>query len=429
MDNIRVLNAYINQWPVGVLKDTNGVWSFEYTQSWIREGFPLSPALPLQTEILIDGSTYRQVQNFFDNLLPEETARRLMAADAGIDVADRFGLIEYYGAESAGAITLLPSNEIPIQNCELQLLDFSMLSARIKQLPKAALTKGAPKRMSLAGAQHKLAICFAPETSVLNEPVGETASTHILKPDHNDTVNYPHSVMNEWFVMKLAALAGLDVPSVHHLHVPEAVYLIERFDRTRENGTLIRNHILDGCQMLMLPPESKYRDCTVENLIKLGSMCNEPAATRKKLFNWLVFNFLTGNGDAHLKNLSFFAAADGYILAPHYDLLNTSCYGTSNEWMRETMVTALDDVVEYQEVNLKTLLNVAIKMKVGAAKNIEKDLRAMCQKVMKGAESLYKKLEDVNEAQADLMRLTPGEFRQLRSIIYGPIKEACDVGS
>ena len=67
--------------------------------------------------------------------------------------------------------------------------------------------------MSLAGAQHKLAIVV--KDGELFEPAGATPSTHILKPNHPD-VEYCHSVLNEWFVMRLANRLGLDVPDVSY---------------------------------------------------------------------------------------------------------------------------------------------------------------------------------------------------------------------
>ncbi len=87
--------------------------------------------------------------------------------------------------------------------------------------------------MSLAGAQHKLAVVI--EDGKLYEPVGARASTHILKPDHPDE-DYPHSVINEWFSMSLAKAMGLAVPAVEMRSVPEPIYLIERFDREKVDG-------------------------------------------------------------------------------------------------------------------------------------------------------------------------------------------------
>src|SRR3546814_2173862 len=75
------------------------------------------------------------------------------------------------------------------------------LSARIRALPQHSLAAGAQKCMSLAGAQHKLAVIL--RDGQLLQPVGSEPSTHILKPDHPDP-DYPHSAVNEWFVMRLA---------------------------------------------------------------------------------------------------------------------------------------------------------------------------------------------------------------------------------
>ncbi|WP_420555222.1 HipA domain-containing protein [Neptuniibacter marinus] len=426
METARTLNAYINMSQVGSLQDNNGTWSFQYSSEWLEEGYPLSPSLPLEADPIIDKSTFRHVQNFFDNLLPEEAARKLMATDAGVNVSDRFALLSFYGAESAGAIILLPEGVTPGFTAETRELDYSALSKRIRSLPQHSLNKKSPKRMSLAGAQHKLPICFQPSEGKIFEPVGSTPSTHILKPDHNDTANYPHSVINEWFIMTLADKAGLDVPYVHYLHVPEAIYIIKRFDREISESAYDRSHILDGCQLLQLAPESKYDQCTIENLIKLANMCNQPALTRREIFSWLVFNFITGNADAHLKNLSFYTGAEGYVLTPHYDLLNTTCYGETNtSWMNANMVTELAGAKTFGDVTMDNLLNVASTMRIGSPKNIQRDILKMVNQINEGTQEIYRTLEEKNSAQPDSLKLSLGEFQQLRAIIYGPIAEAC----
>ncbi|OXH89050.1 toxin HipA, partial [Burkholderia multivorans] len=91
------------------------------------------------------------------------------------------------------------------------------------------LTHDAPKKMSLAGAQHKLPVVL--RDGRLFEPSGQAVSTHILKPNHPHAHDYPHSVVNEWFVMTLARRVGLDVPDVERRYVPAPVYVIRRFDR------------------------------------------------------------------------------------------------------------------------------------------------------------------------------------------------------
>jgi serine/threonine-protein kinase HipA len=158
--NERVLQAYINDVLIGTLHEANGLWGFQYSHAWLEtpNRYALSPQLPLTPNLVMDGATQRPVQWYFDNLLPEEGQRSLLAADAKIDRADAFGLLAYYGAESAGSLTLvLP--DAPAQLPEpLRPLPDEALHARIQQLPRAPLTHSAVKRMSLAGATKTIRI-------------------------------------------------------------------------------------------------------------------------------------------------------------------------------------------------------------------------------------------------------------------------------
>ncbi len=261
----RSLRASINQTEVGTLQEVAGLWSFQYVADWLSNprGFALSPHLPLTAEPLLDGASKRPVQWYFDNLLPEEGQRVLLARDAKLDAADAFGLLASYGAESAGSVTLLPPDAAPQIDEPLRPLPDDALETRIRQLPKATLTHAAIKRMSLAGAQHKLAVVL--QDDALFEPAGATPSTHILKPDHPDE-HYPHSVINEWFVMRLSRRLGLDVPDVHRRYVPSPVYLIDRFDRIPDDQGWQRRHVIDACQLLGLDRSFKYSQGSMENL-------------------------------------------------------------------------------------------------------------------------------------------------------------------
>ena len=80
----RALIASINDMKVGILQEEAGLWSFQYATEWLNHPgrFALSPHLPLTSEPLQDGASLRPVQWYFDNLLPEEGQRGLLAADA-----------------------------------------------------------------------------------------------------------------------------------------------------------------------------------------------------------------------------------------------------------------------------------------------------------------------------------------------------------
>lgn len=428
--NGRSLRASINHTTVGTLQEQAGLWRFQYAPDWLNTPtcFALSPHLPLQAEPLLDGASQRPVQWYFDNLLPEEGQRLLLAGDARLDAADAFGLLAWYGAESAGSVTLLPPDAAPQSAEPLRPLPDEALQARIRQLPRAPLTQAAIKRMSLAGAQHKLAVVL--QDGALFEPAGATPSTHILKPDHPDE-DYPHSVINEWFVMRLAKRLGLDVPDVHRRYVPSPVYLINRFDRTPGSHGWQRRHVIDACQLLGLDRSFKYSQGSLHNLAALANACRSPAVARPRLFGWLVFNVLVGNSDAHLKNLSFLVSHEGVQLAPFYDLLSVASYDTAafdkSGWPAHTQLAwPLLGERHFSAISRGLLLEAGavLNLAKGTAERLLENLR---QRVVQQAEALYAEVEADNarllQARPELAATLAGEARCLRTLLHTVIKE------
>jgi len=358
---MRRIQVFIDKRRIGTLSEGSDLWAFEYEPGWAAapDAFDLSPALPRGRQRHEDGSSNRPVQWYFDNLLPEEMLRETMAREAGIkDPMDAFAMLEYLGQESAGSLTLItPGQDLP-EAGKVQLLAEEDLSKRIAGLPRHTLTGSAPKRMSVAGAQHKLLVIY--DGRRLYEPVGATASTHILKPDHPNPDVYPASVYNEYLTMRLAHAAGLQVPPVNMFYVPQPVYLIERFDRIHPKGSAPgqarRQHIIDACQLLNISRTYKHAGASLQSLAQAAQLCAGKAAARLGLFRWLVFNVLFANDDCHLKNLSFHVGPSGFNLAPHYDLLSTGAYHTraiadqSGKWPDVPMAIALPGAATFGQV-------------------------------------------------------------------------------
>lgn len=426
----RSLRAWINHTEVGTLQEVDGLWSFQYSAEWLQHPmrFALSPHLPLTAERLLDGASQRPVQWYFDNLLPEEGQRVLLAGDAHLDVADAFGLLACYGAESAGSLILLPPDAPPQAGAALRPLADAALEARIRQLPRAPLTQAAIKRMSLAGAQHKLAVVL--QDDLLFEPAGATPSTHILKPDHPDE-DYPHSAINEWFVMRLAARLGLDVPPVHRRYVPSPVYVVDRFDRSPGPAGWQRRHVIDACQLLGLDRSFKYSQGSVDGLAALAAACRSPAVARTRLFSWLVFNVLVGNSDAHLKNLSFLVSHEGIQLAPFYDLLAVAVYDTvaydQNRWpLQTTLAWPLCEVRHFADVSRAVLLQAAAVMQLARTTG-ERLLEQLRSRAVAEATALYADVEAGNarllQSRPELSATLAGELRCLRTLLHGVIRE------
>jgi len=357
----RTLQVLINGALVGTLRDADNIWAFQYAGTWLASpgAFPLAPSLPLSTDWQVDGSSSRPVQWFFDNLLPEEL--------------------------------MLQAEGAPQPEKGMQPLTWEDLSQRIRNLPRASLNKDAPKRMSLAGAQHKMVVLFDPKSQELSEPLKGTPSTHILKPN-STAEGYPHSVINETFTMLLAARLGLTVPSVWHLYLPEPVFIIERFDRTPGHIEPDRVHALDGIQLLNEPAFNKYTSAT------LIDQWRNKVGARLEVFRWIIFNTMVGNSDPHLKNISFLVDQEGKRVAPFYDLLCTAVYHTrvysdgDAVWPNEKLATPVAGATFFAEVTFQKLLETGMELglnKVTAAREIGK----IVSKLDKAAEDIADKLE------------------------------------
>ena len=110
--------------------------------------------------------------------------------------------------------------------------------------------------MSLAGAQEKLGLRIDAHGAMFL-PEGSAPSTHIVKPE-NASADFPHCPANEFFCMRLAHELKVPVPAVGLLHLPEPLYVIERFDRapldkspeTAAGRAFGRLHQIDLCQAL-----------------------------------------------------------------------------------------------------------------------------------------------------------------------------------
>ena len=419
---MRSLLVYWNSSRVGVLSEGNDLWSFSYDKEWASasSGFDLAPGLSRSQLHHADGGTYRPVQWYFDNLLPEEKLRETVSKEAGLKGDDAFALLAYLGAESAGSLVLLTPGQVLPETGDLQPLTDGVLSQRIRHLPRESLSKAAPKRMSLAGAQNKLLVVY--RNGQLYEPVGCVPSTHILKPDHTSE-DYPASVMNEYVTMRLAAELGLRSPNVHRRYVPEPVYIVERFDRFEDgSGKTQRRHIIDACQLLNKPRTFKYSAATLETLALCIQKCRNKARSRLSLYQWLVFNVLIANDDNHLKNISFAVEPEGIDLCPAYDLLSTGTYHTRAfadhraAWPGVSMMIPLPGASTFGEVTKSALLSAA--QALGLTKRIgERELQRMSAALPQALAKLVQEIEEENTHYPDFIRnQLGGELRLLRTI-------------
>ncbi len=294
---------------------------------------------------------------FLDGLLPEGDSRRVIAEEFGLRSNDTFGLIRALGRDSAGALVIQPAEDprppTPSVLAAERLSD-GELAELVAKLRSAPLGVDERVRISLAGVQEKLALTRLPD-GAWGRPVDGAPSTHILKPD---IANYPRTVENEVFCMRLARALGLSVASVEMTTVAgRNLIAVERYDRVVDGaGGVRRQHQEDICQAMGLLPTTKYEEDGGPSLDKLARILStyDPDAL-PTLVQATTLNVLVGNGDAHGKNFSLTHDGDGRVrLAPLYDVLSTLMYSD------ERLAMCIDTVQRTRRVTATRIVNEAV---------------------------------------------------------------------
>jgi serine/threonine-protein kinase HipA len=333
----RTLDVFLFADFVGrLVQDDGGQMVFDYADGWLTSGraAPLSQSLPLRAKRFRN----KECRGYFAGVLPEESKREIIARNLGISARNDYAMLERIGGECAGAVTFMPAGQpLPAREPGYRKLSQEELVAIIRELPLRPLLAGEKGvRLSLAGAQDKVAIRVDGREICL--PLGNAASTHILKPA---VERFEGLVHNESFCMKLATAAGLPTAPVEIGSVEGLEYLLverdDRYHRIGPDGAQLveRLHQEDFCQALGIVSEHKYQKeggPTLKQCFGLvRSVSSAPVLDLRHLLDAVIFNWLVGNNDAHGKNFSLLYTGIGTgrvetRLAPLYDIVSTVAY-------------------------------------------------------------------------------------------------------
>ncbi|WP_199171756.1 type II toxin-antitoxin system HipA family toxin [Pollutimonas nitritireducens] len=141
---------------------------------------------------------------------------------------------------------------------------------------------------------------------------------------------------NEFSMMTLAKMVGIDVPAIDLVDVssiknlPEGIdhlgskaFIIERFDRMDDRHSV---HIEDFAQVFSVYPQSKYEKASYRSLARVIA-AESGNADIAEFIRRATFNVLIGNGDMHLKNWSLIYRDRQHAeLSPAYDFVSTIAY-------------------------------------------------------------------------------------------------------
>lgn len=319
MDKLRI---HVGDRLAGHLTRTGKGYGFDYLPEY--DGPPAFLGWDLQQQ-------HREWEDFppaFDGLLPEGVLLDQLLAKHKLDRTNKWDQLVAVGQDLTGFVTVLPADspEEPVG----KFVPGTKPRARVPiEPPEDALRYQASElvayhakhklRMSLSGVQPKVSAVFSRKEAQFK--VVESNGSYILKPSPQA---FPGAAENEALTMQLAGAAGIDVPHCGWLRAKggSGVFWIERFDRW---GAGNRNRVRceDACQILEVPASWKYAG-NLETLARMIRVhCSNPKLQLLKFFQRVLFCWITGNGDMHLKNWSLIENGPLIELAPAYDLLNT----------------------------------------------------------------------------------------------------------
>ena len=173
---------------------------------------------------------------------------------------------------------------------------------------------------SLTGVQPKLSLNLNKHEGCSRLTIVGLWGEYIFKPQ---TDMYPQLPENEDLTMHLAEVIKIRVVphSLIRLADGKLGYITKRIDRTK-NGEKI--DMEDMCQLTLHPTEYKYKGSHEQIAKVIKQHCDMPKLDLTNYMQVLLFCFVTGNKDMHLKNFSLYRPLNGYQLSPAYDLINVA---------------------------------------------------------------------------------------------------------
>ena len=325
MADVSVLEVLLYDEPIATLTRISGDRSiFAFNETYIADDNRPTLGLRFKDEIgglITEFRAYQtEVMPFFSNLLPEERLRNYLAERAGVNPQREFFLLWVLGSDLPGAITIRPADG------DAWPPDETSDEAHAKEKRERAL------RFSLAGVQLKFS-AVAEASGGLTIPVTGVGGSWIVKLPSEKYEGVPE---NEYSMMTLARLIGIDVPAIELIDVSKIGNLpdefaslkgqalaIERFDRLSDGSAV---HIEDFAQVFDLYPRQKYGKASSMNIATvIGAEGGEDDI--REFVRRLTFNALIGNADMHVKNWSLiYPNRRNARLAPAYDLVSTIPY-------------------------------------------------------------------------------------------------------
>ena len=318
-----MLEVYYHGQLVGYLAETpNHLIAFQYSDTWIRNGFPISPlSLPLNNNVFIPPEKNRDrfsgMFGVFADSLPDSWGQLLLdrhLGDMGIDKGDIGALdrLAYIGKSGIGSLEYYPAKETDFR-VDAAGINYDQIAEECEKILSSKESDQLDILYMLGGSsggtRPKIFLTENGREWIVKFPASKD-------PAISGRREYDYSLCAKdcGIVMTETAL----VPS----SVCEGYFKTERFDRKK--GEKIFSVTFAG----LLEADFRAPSCDYDTYMKLIRMLTrDNVKDKEQMYRIMVFNVLTHNRDDHTKNFSFLYTEDkGWRLAPAYDLTYSDTY-------------------------------------------------------------------------------------------------------
>ncbi|NWK74300.1 type II toxin-antitoxin system HipA family toxin [Acinetobacter sp. SwsAc6] len=265
----------------------------------------------------MDGFSSGALHPIFAQNLPEGFNRRFIAEKLAryAKVNDMY-LLALQGSQGIGMLSYKSELDLP-ETDSLSLSEILSYQSHEPLFPQ--LLEKYYLRNSLAGMQPKVSI---PNAKTVQTDRTVQQKDLIVKSFDSE---FPLLTVNEFVCMQAARQCGLKPP---HTYLSENLetYVVERFDKSSD-GTKLGYEDFTTLMKKSNDPDAKYSG-SYETLLKATYLYTGSVAEVEKMYKYIVFNCLVGNGDAHLKNFALQYSPDmkNIFVSPPFDITHTLIY-------------------------------------------------------------------------------------------------------
>lgn len=272
----------------------------------------------------MDGYSSGALHPIFSQNLPEGFNRRFIAEKLAryAKVNDMY-LLALQDDQGIGMLSY--KSELSLPKTESLSLS-EILSYRSNEPLFPQLLEKYYLRNSLAGMQPKVSI---PNANTVQTDRTVQQKDLIVKSFDSE---FPLLTVNEFVCMQAAWHCGLEPPKTY-LSENLETYVVERFDKSSD-GIKLGYEDFTTLMKKSNDPDAKYTG-SYETLLKATYLYTRSLTEVEKMYKYIVFNCLIGNGDAHLKNFALQYSPDmqKIFVSPPFDITHTLIYASIDNKM------------------------------------------------------------------------------------------------